>query len=971
MNGNSPGDYWERPFNDMYANVIDSQLDLFSYSLPTDGGSFVIGKNQDILDLGQKNIKISYTLGDAQTNSQGQDIISFKLIDENGVEYYFEDLEVTQTYPLNDINSSYVSSWYLTRIENPGKPNDIIEFIYQSEALTNYPTTYSQQEHRQFGGFTGSEVSSSSSSQDVYSKRLSQIILPDDISVNFNYSNDSYFSAAGAHRLQNISISDGDKEKEFDLVHDTSLNRLTLKEVIPMGFDEESEGRYTFEYNGSMPSSMGVVPDHWGYYNGNGTGVTRIPREIFEGGLPNTGVYELPGSNRDTDSTYVKRGSLKKINYPTGGYTIYDMEANQSHDERLHNEFTVNLDEPGYNNQSYTGTIDSDLSWGQNVFDIYYSGDANSVTPFEIIISQGIFNCSTCKVTARLYSSSNYYTAPVKQVDISLYGYGNMIGEFNVSNLQPGHTYKLLFDTNSLQDYYSYVTVNWREPDSDLTPTKTYRHIQDYVGGLRVKRIMSYDGENSTPVLQKHYNYVMEDNETSSGTLGEYPRYSYSVYYQNRATGTNGSGQPIGWRAPLSAPENYLNSSPNVIVRSSSPIFELPSYQGSPVIYERVVITEEDGQGNTLGKEVKYFSNYDEMPINGDYSLPYTPADQKNWSYGLLRKHIILDAQNDTLKSIYNDYDFSLDNYATSPVRLKNFESVSITPVMFFTGTYIPSSTELPPLGIPIYFFSENFYPAAGRADLIQKIVKTHTDSGIITSTIDYEIDPEFFKTTQVTSHLSTGELMKKEYIYAFERLGSQDPSGMHQRFYNQNNLNEVVQERTTVDGSNAVEVQKEYTGFSNNWAKLSKIKSKKGSSSLEDRILYTHYDNYGNPVELQQVDGAPVVYLWSYDGQYPVAKIENASLSAVASALGVSQNYLLDYPSSAVATLQGTAFRNSLSGALITTYTYDPLIGMTSMTDPRGRKTTYEYDAYGRLESTRDADNYLLEEYKYHYRNQ
>lgn len=54
--------------------------------------------------------------------------------------------------------------------------------------------------------------------------------------------------------------------------------------------------------------------------------------------------------------------------------------------------------------------------------------------------------------------------------------------------------------------------------------------------------------------------------------------------------------------------------------------------------------------------------------------------------------------------------------------------------------------------------------------------------------------------------------------------------------------------------------------------------------------------------------------------------------------------------------------------GAQMSSYTYDPLVGMTSQTDPSGRTTTYEYDAVGRLVRTRDEQGRILAQQKYHY---
>jgi YD repeat-containing protein len=54
---------------------------------------------------------------------------------------------------------------------------------------------------------------------------------------------------------------------------------------------------------------------------------------------------------------------------------------------------------------------------------------------------------------------------------------------------------------------------------------------------------------------------------------------------------------------------------------------------------------------------------------------------------------------------------------------------------------------------------------------------------------------------------------------------------------------------------------------------------------------------------------------------------------------------------------------------ATMTTFTYDPLKGMTSSTDANGNTTYFEYDAFSRLKLTRDSNGKIVNHYTYHYR--
>jgi YD repeat-containing protein len=55
--------------------------------------------------------------------------------------------------------------------------------------------------------------------------------------------------------------------------------------------------------------------------------------------------------------------------------------------------------------------------------------------------------------------------------------------------------------------------------------------------------------------------------------------------------------------------------------------------------------------------------------------------------------------------------------------------------------------------------------------------------------------------------------------------------------------------------------------------------------------------------------------------------------------------------------------------GAQLTTYTYDPLIGVTSVTDANGNTTYYNYDSFSRLQLIRDNNNDILKGYEYRYK--
>jgi YD repeat-containing protein len=66
-------------------------------------------------------------------------------------------------------------------------------------------------------------------------------------------------------------------------------------------------------------------------------------------------------------------------------------------------------------------------------------------------------------------------------------------------------------------------------------------------------------------------------------------------------------------------------------------------------------------------------------------------------------------------------------------------------------------------------------------------------------------------------------------------------------------------------------------------------------------------------------------------------------------------------------------ALRNdpALQNAMVSTYIHKPLVGVTSVTDPKGDTQTYEYDGFNRLKVVRDKEGNKLSENEYHYRPQ
>ena len=181
-------------------------------------------------------------------------------------------------------------------------------------------------------------------------------------------------------------------------------------------------------------------------------------------------------------------------------------------------------------------------------------------------------------------------------------------------------------------------------------------------------------------------------------------------------------------------------------------------------------------------------------------------------------------------------------------------------------------------------------------------------------------------------------------------------------------------------------------------------------------------YDGSGNPVENKTAYGVTIGYQWAYNTQVPIAECKNALSTEFyyegfeeSTATGVTTGtahtgvkfytggtYAVNWPrpnnrlyvisywyrsgniwqlkttqaylTNTFTLTGGNAYddiRIYPSDAQITTYTYDPLVGMTSSTDVKGLTTTYKYDRFQRLMDIKDKDGNIIKHMDYHYQGQ
>lgn len=108
--------------------------------------------------------------------------------------------------------------------------------------------------------------------------------------------------------------------------------RLKLDKVTVI----DKEFKFTYENPNGLPVKNSFAVDFWGFYNGKTSNIHLTPSigrfindKVFGSGVVDLGetFFEYNGADRSSDFNYGKIGSLTKIDYPTGGYTLIEYEA--------------------------------------------------------------------------------------------------------------------------------------------------------------------------------------------------------------------------------------------------------------------------------------------------------------------------------------------------------------------------------------------------------------------------------------------------------------------------------------------------------------------------------------------------------------------------------------------------------------------------------------------------------------------
>lgn len=824
----------------------------------------------------------------------------------------------------------------------------------------------------------------------------------------------------------------------FDFVHGyfnedklVEFKRLKLVELVENGLKRH---RFAYDERKPLPSKNTMDKDYWGYYNGEWNNYTAAGTELpaikwlqpvltdsngkrVSYDKANNGsttdfnqYYDVLNSSRTANGTspvrkpdqgivnqqtgqreypYMQAGVLREITYPTGGKTSFDYEPHTYEHKYLNEDNTVvSLRTLTFNNNNGTSArngfyeesqpfvigqptyvkISRDVSCGLSCNKVqYYNEDfQGDYTYIAIIPVSG----SGTRTNLSFPGDQGSYTPPCKYgletCDSGERDWG--FSQFSISSKE--FFYPLMPGSYKIAIRNMYTTVNGSSiplrVDVKLTFLDFNQPTTQTGGGLRIKRITDSDGMTPAREMTKTYSYTADATGKSSGLLmSNLIKYYYRFDWpRDSQTGTT------------PAPSHNIRSFPTYPLSTSA--------QGSPVGYTRVTVLSAGTQDNGL---VEY--RYENSPDNiGDplYEkiIPDFPSQNDNDQNGFVRQEHYWEKAGNAMRLIR---EISRD-YSTRVVQ--QVKGVRVYRVSTGGGNWKDYFTKSKWRYYTEETVQEHDYDEAGNRQTLSHTQKTYHDQ------------EKHFLPTRTEQETSDGKTLITYTKYPADYTDTEADAVINAMKGNKHIHNAPIQQTTTrKEGTSEVVlsslVYRYGFGPANTFIKplgvyqfripkplkyndpaefpsyLPATWNYNDRSKLEPKISY-RYDDRGNMIEYQREGDLPVTVLWSYNANYPVAQLRNASYARVEVALGgkAAVDAIAVSPNLSPAqllTLNG--LRAALPDAQVSTFTFDPLAGMTSATDPAETTTKYEYDPMGRLKCVRDHHNNILQHYLYHYKAQ
>ncbi len=350
---------------------IEMDPDLYFYNFGNYAGKFLVTPFMSVFKKEEDMLVISPTCIFCKS---ALDRSYVTIVDDKGNIYTFGDVEVSSMSrqpeegpdPVTVRSYKYASSWYLTSIVSAdGHEKILFEYYTTAEGRIDLPNNNNTSVTRTYSSYK--PVSSNNPpTEDGFINGS----YPPDVKGTRKYLKKATLSRDGqtiayidfisamdredgylpeSRRLQRLDIYDASDAspklvKQFELTHGyyTNVNNTYMQKRLRLDKVQEKSVKpgvtspppYQFEYYYNdydrMPDQYNKALDHWGFYNYQTGNISLVPSVEISIQKPPYKTTIGQDANRNPDLSGSVLGMISKMTYPTGGYTTYLYELHNA-----------------------------------------------------------------------------------------------------------------------------------------------------------------------------------------------------------------------------------------------------------------------------------------------------------------------------------------------------------------------------------------------------------------------------------------------------------------------------------------------------------------------------------------------------------------------------------------------------------------------------------------------------------------
>ncbi|NIF06148.1 hypothetical protein F3J23_11920 [Chryseobacterium sp. Tr-659] len=424
----------------------------------------------------------------------------------------------------------------------------------------------------------------------------------------------------------------------------------------------------------------------------------------------------------------------------------------------------------------------------------------------------------------------------------------------------------------------------------------------------------------------------------------------------------------------------------------------------NPVSYSQVQ-EKKTNKGVTEYFFADYYTNPDNLGLKDFFTADYyklkgTIRVNKDNERGKVLNKKVFDSNNTLLKESIYEYESFLrpESELLDNVDPINCTTCKISDLNYYVYTDIDkpfsySTTTGVSMYVPIIPYllkKEKVINYFGNKQITEETNIKYKESGNLWHTSPEQIETITAEGTNIKKNLYAYNLYKPGFADNANTVGEDYTT--YNAMLNANIMHPVIEIEKNKDNKYSLKENQFYTGS----FAYKKIRSSKLNSSVNftnynipvdettENIRYDLLDDKANYLQATDKKGVPIVMIYGYNQTLPIVKIEGIAYLQLMQLLNQPQTptgYLnldivnksnVDFDSGSeqelINALELFKKNPSLKGYPITTYTYDPLRGMTSMSKPTGGREFYKFDNSNRLEKILDKDKNIIKEFKYNY---